>query len=253
MNAYLSNAYLMGSGLIRLATMLLLAALLAGCATQQTTPTDPERDPWEGYNRGMHAFNDSLDRAVFRPVAKGYDAVMPDGPQRGVRNFFRNLDYPVTLLNSLLQGNMERAFTSTGRFLMNSSIGVLGFFDVASKAGIPYYDEDFGQTLATWGWKDSRYLVMPVLGPFTVRDLLGRSFHGYAHPINWAIREHDQYIPLIVDLVSLRAELLPLQAELDAAADPYVLIRDVYLQRREYEIYNGDPPAPDYDALLEEY
>ncbi|MGK2926571.1 MAG: MlaA family lipoprotein, partial [Lysobacterales bacterium] len=240
------------SALIRLATMLLLAALLAGCATQQTTQqttlTDPARDPWEGYNRSMYTFNNSLDRAVFRPVAKGYDAVMPDGPQRGVRNFFRNLGYPVTLLNSLLQGNMERAFTSTGRFLMNSSIGVLGFFDVASKAGIPYYDEDFGQTLATWGWKDSRYLVMPVLGPFTVRDLLGRSFHGYAHPINWAIREHDQYIPLIVDLVSLRAELLPLQAEFDAAADPYVLIRDVYLQRREYEIYNGDPPAPDYDA-----
>lgn len=241
------------SGPTRLAATLLLAALLAGCATQQTTLTDPERDPWEGYNRNMHAFNTSLDRAVFQPVAKGYDAVMPDGPQRGVRNFFRNLGYPVTLLNSLLQGNMERAFTSTGRFLMNSSIGVLGFFDVASKAGIPYYDEDFGQTLATWGWKDSRYLVMPVLGPFTVRDVFGRSFHGYAHPVNWAIREHDQYIPLIVDLVSLRAELLPLQAELDAAADPYVLLRDVYLQRREYEIYNGDPPAPDYDALLEEY
>jgi phospholipid-binding lipoprotein MlaA len=231
----------------------MLGGLLGGCATQQTTLTDPERDPWEGYNRKVHAFNDSLDRAVFRPVAKGYDVVMPDGPQRGVRNFFRNLNYPVTLINSLLQGKMERAFTSTGRFLMNSSIGVLGFFDVATKVGIPYYDEDFGQTLATWGWKDSRYLVMPMLGPFTVRDLLGRSFYGYAHPISWAVREHDQYIPLVVDLVSLRAELLPLQAEIDAAADPYMLIRDVYLQRREYEIYDGDPPAPDYDALLEEY
>jgi phospholipid-binding lipoprotein MlaA len=94
---------------------------------------------------------------------------------------------------------------------------------------------------------------MPVLGPFTVRDLLGRSFYGYAHPVSWAIREHDQYLPLIIDLISLRAELLPLQAELDAAADPYVLIRDVFLQRREYEIFNGNPPAPDYDALLEEY
>jgi phospholipid-binding lipoprotein MlaA len=241
----------------RLTAVLLLTGmvggLLGGCATQQTTLTDPERDPWEGYNRKVHAFNSSLDRAVFRPVAKGYDVVMPDGPQRGVRNFFRNLNYPVTLINSLLQGKMERAFTSTGRFLMNSSIGVLGFFDVATKAGIPYYDEDFGQTLATWGWKDSRYLVMPMLGPFTVRDLLGRSFYGYAHPVNWAIREHDQYIPLVVDLVSLRAELLPLQADIDAATDPYMLVRDVYLQRREYEIYDGDPPAPDYDALLEEY
>lgn len=237
----------------RIAPALLLALLLSGCATQQTTLTDPERDPWEGYNRKIHSFNDALDRAVFRPVAKGYDAVMPDAPQRGVRNFFRNLGYPVTLLNSLLQGNMERAFTSTGRFMMNTSIGLLGFFDVATRAGIPFYEEDLGQTLATWGWMDSRFFVMPVLGPFTVRDLLGRSFDSYAHPVSWAVREHDQYIPLVVDLISLRAELLPLQADIDAASDPYVLIRDVYLQRREYEIYNGDPPAPDYDALLEEY
>jgi len=231
----------------------MLGGLLGGCATQQTTFTDGERDPWEGYNRKVHAFNNSLDRAVFRPVAKGYDVVMPDGPQRGVRNFFRNLNYPVTLINSLLQGKMERAFTSTGRFLMNSSIGVLGFFDVATRVGIHSYDEDFGQTLATWGWKDSRYLVMPLLGPFTVRDLLGRSFYGYAHPVSYMIREHDQYIPLVVDLISLRAELLPLQPDIDAAADPYVLVRDVYLQNREFEIYDGEPPAPDYDALLEEY
>lgn len=237
----------------RFAALLLLAGLQGGCATQQAALSDPERDPWEGYNRKVHAFNSSLDRAVFRPVAKGYDVVMPDAPQRGVRNFFRNLNYPVTLVNSLLQGKMERAFTSTGRFMMNSSIGLLGFFDVATKVGIPQYDEDFGQTLAAWGWKDSRYLVMPLLGPYTLRDVLGRSFYGYAHPISWAIREHDQYIPLIVDLVSLRAELLPLQPDLDAADDPYMLVRDVYLQRREFEIYDGDPPAPDYDALLEEY
>jgi phospholipid-binding lipoprotein MlaA len=244
--------------MIQRRTALVLAALLsclalAGCATGQTTLTDPERDPWEGYNRKIHAFNKGFDKAIFRPVAKGYDYVMPDAPQRGVRNFFRNLNYPVTLLNSLLQGKMERAFTATGRFLMNSSIGLLGFFDVATKVGIPYYDEDFGQTLAVWGWKNSRYLEMPFIGPYTVRDLAGRSFYGYAHPISYAIREHDNYWPLVGDLISLRAELLPLQADIDAAADPYVLIRDVYLQRREFEIYDGDPPAPDYDALLEEF
>jgi phospholipid-binding lipoprotein MlaA len=231
----------------------LLAMLLGGCSSRQLTPADPERDPWEGYNRKIHAFNTGFDKAIFRPVAKGYDYIMPDAPQRGVRNFFRNLGYPVTLLNSLLQGNMERAFTSTGRFLMNSSIGLLGFFDVATKVGIPSYEEDFGQTLATWGWEDSRYLVMPFLGPYTVRDLLGRSFYGYFHPINYMIREHDNYWPLVIDLITLRAELLPLQPDIDAAADPYVLIRDVYLQRREFEIYNGEPPTPDYDALLEEY
>jgi phospholipid-binding lipoprotein MlaA len=187
----------------------LFCLVLGGCATQKATLTDPERDPWEGYNRKIHAFNEGFDKAIFRPVAKGYDFVMPDAPQRGVRNFFRNLNYPVTLFNSLLQGKMERAFTSTGRFLMNSSIGLFGFFDVATKVGIPYYDEDFGQTLAVWGWQDSRYLVMPFLGPFTMRDLLGRSFYGYFHPISYAAREHENYWPLVADLISLRAELLP--------------------------------------------
>jgi len=232
---------------------LLLSALAAGCATSQTRLTDPEHDPWEAYNRKIFKFNEGFDKAIFRPVAKAYDVVMPDAPQRGVRNFFRNLNYPVTLLNSLLQGKVERALTATGRFLMNSTIGVLGFFDVATKAGIPYYDEDFGQTLAVWGWKDSRYLVMPIFGPYTARDFLGRSFYGYFHPVSYVAREHDNYWPMIIDLVSLRAELLPLQADIDAAADPYALIRDAYLQKREYDIYDGNPPPPDYDSMLEEY
>jgi phospholipid-binding lipoprotein MlaA len=232
---------------------LLLAFLAGGCASSQTRLTDPERDPWEGYNRKIYAFNEGLDKAILRPVAKGYDYVMPDAPQRGVRNFFRNLNYPVTLLNSLLQGKVEHAFTATGRFLMNSTIGVLGFFDVATKVGIPKYDEDFGQTLAVWGWKDSRYLVMPLFGPYTVRDLMGRSFYGYFHPVSYMAREHNNYWPLAIDLVSLRAELLPLQADIDAASDPYALMRDVYLQRREFDIYDGEPPPPDYDAMLEEY
>jgi phospholipid-binding lipoprotein MlaA len=236
-----------------LAAAVLCCLALAGCATGKVTLTDPERDPWEGYNRKIHAFNQGFDKALFRPVAKGYDFIMPDAPQRGVRNFFRNLGYPVTLLNSLAQGNFDRAHTATERFLMNTTVGLLGFFDVATRAGLPYYDEDFGQTLAVWGWRDSRYLVMPILGPYTARDLLGRSFYGFFHPISYAAREHDNYWPLVGDLISLRAELLPLQADLDAAEDPYLLIRDVYLQRREFEIYNGDPPAPDYDALLEEY
>ncbi|MGD2127999.1 MAG: VacJ family lipoprotein [Lysobacterales bacterium] len=243
----------MNSRVLTWLAVLLLTLAAGGCASSQTRLTDPEHDPWEGYNRKIYAFNEGFDKAIFRPVAKAYDFVMPDAPQRGVRNFFRNLNYPVTLLNSLLQGKMARAFTATGRFLMNSTIGVLGFFDVASKAGIPRYDEDFGQTLAVWGWDDSRYLVMPFLGPFTVRDVLGRSFYGYFHPVSYMAREHDNYWPMIIDLVSLRAELLPLQADIEAASDPYVLMRDAYLQRREFDIYDGNPPAPDYDSMLEEY
>lgn len=233
--------------------LLLQLLLLAGCASQPATMTDPERDPWEAYNRKIHSFNMGFDKAIFRPVARGYDAIVPDAPQRGVRNFFKNLSYPVTFINLILQGKFQDSLTATGRFLMNSTVGGLGFVDVASKVDIPKYDEDFGQTLAVWGWRDSRYLVMPIFGPYTARDFIGRGFYGYFHPISYAVREYNNYIPLVVDLISLRAELLPFQAELDAASDPYVLVRDVWLQNREYKIYNGDPPQPDYDALLEEY
>ena len=233
--------------------IVLQLTLLGGCASQQVTLTDPERDPWEAYNRKIHSFNMGLDRVILRPVAKGYDIIMPDAPQRGVRNFFKNLAYPVTFINLILQGKFEDSLTATGRFLMNSSVGVLGFFDVATKVDIPKFDEDFGQTLAVWGWKDSRYLVMPLFGPYTARDFIGRGFYGYFHPIRFAVREYNNYIPLVVDLITLRAELLPFQAELDAASDPYVLVRDVWLQNREFKIYDGDPPQVDYDALLEEY
>lgn len=229
----------------------LMLIMLAGCASQQVTPSDPERDPWEAYNRKIHAFNMGFDRVIFRPVAKGYDYIMPDAPQRGVRNFFRNLAYPTDFLNLILQGKFEDSLVATGRFLINSTVGVLGFFDVATRAGIEQFDEDFGQTLAVWGWQDSRYLVMPFIGPYTARDLLGRSFYGYFHPISYMAREKDVYWPIAVDLVTLRAELLPFQEQLDSANDPYIFMRDVWLQNREFKIYDGDPPAPDYDALLE--
>jgi phospholipid-binding lipoprotein MlaA len=237
--------------LLRCVTIILLALALGACSTRQVAPDAPDIDPWESYNRKMHAFNMGFDRVLMRPIARGYDAVMPDAPQRGVRNFFRNLAYPVTFLNLLLQGKFEESANATGRFLVNSTLGVFGFFDVASKGGLERYDEDLGQTLAVWGWKDSRYLVMPFLGPYTVRDLLGRSFYGYFHPISYRVREYDDYSLLVIDLITLRAELLPFQEQIDNANDPYVLIRDVYLQNREFEIYDGDPPAPDYDALLE--
>ncbi len=236
-----------------MALLLLFATgLSAGCASNPANLSSPDSDPWEPYNRKVHAFNEGFDKAIFRPVARAYDTVMPDAPQRGVRNFFRNLGYPVDFLNLLAQGKFEESATVTGRFLINTTVGLLGFFDVASKSGVPNYNEDFGQTLAVWGWKDSRYFVVPFLGPFTVRDLGGRGIVGYVHPLSWAMREHDLYWPFVVDLVSLRAELLPFQADIEAASDPYIFVRDVYLQNREFNIYDGEPPEPDYDALLEE-
>ena len=233
--------------------VLLLAFTISGCGSQQVQPSDAERDPWESYNRKIHSFNTTLDRYVMKPVARGYDAVMPDAPQRGVRNFLRNLSYPVTFLNLLLQGKPEAAMNATGRFLVNTTLGLGGFFDVATKGGLEQYDEDMGQTLAVWGWEDSRYLVMPFFGPYTVRDLLGRSFYGYFHPISYMVREHDAYYLIAIDLITLRAELLSFDSQIENAADPYILIRDVYLQNREFKIYDGNPPAPDYDALLEDF
>lgn len=238
---------------MRALTIGLTVLLLSGCAGQQMTLSDPERDPWEAYNRKIHNFNMSFDRAIFRPVAKGYDYVMPDAPQRGVRNFFRNLSYPTDFLNLILQGKFEDSLTATGRFLINTTVGLFGFFDVATRAGIEQFDEDFGQTMAVWGWNDSRFLVMPFIGPYTARDLIGRSFYGYFHPISYLAREESIYWPIAVDLVTLRAELLPYQAQLESANDPYIFMRDVWLQNREFKIYDGNPPAPDYDALLEEY
>lgn len=237
-------------GLLLLMPILML--LLTGCATSKTTLSDPEIDPWEPYNRKVHAFNDGFDRAIFRPVASAYDKVMPDAPQRGVRNFFRNLNYPVTFLNLLAQGKFEESFTATGRFVVNSTFGLLGFFDVASKTNVPDYHEDLGQTLAVWGWTDSRYLVVPFLGPFTVRDLGGRGIVGYFDPVAYAMRENDLYWPIALDLITVRAELLPFQSDIDNANDPYIFVRDVYLQNREFNIYDEEPPETDYDALLEE-
>lgn len=229
-----------------------LATLLSACASQSVTMTDPEHDPWESYNRRIHAFNMGLDKIIFRPIAKGYDIIMPDAPQRGVRNFFHNLSYPVTFLNLLFQGKFKESLIATGRFLINSTVGVLGLFDIATKEGVPDYDEDLGQTLAVWGWHESRYLVVPFFGPFTPRDALTSIGDGYIYPVSYYARKHHNYIPVVVDLISLRASLLPLDADLEAAHDPYALVRDAYLQRREFLIYDGEPPAPDYDALLEE-
>ncbi len=235
------------------AAALVMVFLLSACASQPTTMTEPELDPWESYNRKIHAFNMGVDKAVLKPIAKGYDFIMPDAPQRGVRNFFRNLAYPVTFINLILQGKFEDSLTATGRFLINSTVGLLGFFDVATKEGIPSFNEDMGQTLAVWGWHNSRFVMMPVFGPFTVRDFLGRGFYGYFHPISYYARVEGNYLPMIADIITLRASILPLEEDFQSADDLYALIRDTWLQRREYLIYDGDPPIPDYDAMLEEY
>lgn len=236
---------------IHFISAVLLCLSLAGCAGTQSRNTDPVNDPWEGFNRKMHAFNLGVDK-IARPIALGYDKLTPDPLQRGIGNFFRNLGYPVTVINQLLQGKFKESGVSTKRFVINTTAGLLGFFDVASREGIPYYDEDFGQTLAVWGYENSRYLVLPVFGSSTLRDGLGRSFYGYAHPVTWYGREENNYWPMAMDLIQRRAALLPRDDQIFEAYDPYMFIRDAWMQNREFLIYDGDPPEPDYESYLDE-
>ena len=234
-----------------LISIIVFALLLAGCAGTQSRNTDPVNDPWEGYNRKVFAFNEGVDKVV-RPIAVGYDKIMPDPFQRGVGNFFRNLDGPVTYVNLVLQGKFRESADTLGRFLINSTVGLLGFFDVATKLGIPFYNEDLGQTMATWGYDDSRYLMIPFFGPSTFRDGTGRLADSFYHPVGRVFHGSNRWGLWIFRGIDTRARYLDQDGELNSAYDPYVLMRDVWMQNRQFQIYDGDPPMLDYDLYLEE-
>jgi len=235
-----------------LISIVLLSLLLAGCAGTQSRNTDPEMDPWEGYNRKVFAFNQGVDK-VARPIAVAYDKITPDPVQRGVGNFFRNLDAPVTYVNQVLQGKFKESLSTLGRFLANSTFGLFGFFDIATQMGIPFYNEDLGQTMASWGYEDSRYMMIPFFGPSTFRDGTGRLADSFYHPVGRALHGYGEWGLLIFRGIDRRAMYLDQDAELNEAYDPYVLMRDVWWQNRQYQIYDGDPPMLDYDLYLEDY
>ncbi len=232
-------------------SLLLLGPLLAACAATPATKPDPA-DPWEGYNRAMYGFNRALDKAVLRPVARGYDWITPEPVQRGVGNVFTNLHYPVVVLNLALQGRPADSGIALGRFAVNSTFGVVGIFDVATRWDIPAYAEDFGQTLAVWGWRDSRYLMLPLLGPSTLRD-------GPARGVDWMtdvaaawVRDEVGYGPAVVEVIDTRAGLLDREADLEEAYDEYLFVRDAWLQHRHFLIDNGQSETPDYEEFLED-
>jgi len=220
-------------------------ALLAGCTIAKPR-TD---DPLEKFNRKVYAFNDSLDKAVIRPVAVGYRKVTNPPVRRSVSDFFTNLRMPITVANDLLQARPKQALQSTGRFLVNLTLGLGGFFDPASQLGIPLEDNDFGVTLARWGVPDGDYLVLPLIGPTTVRDVWRMPVDSYFFdPLSIYARTHDykygqQYLPQLMYLVTLRSRGIDAESFLESAYDPYVFMRDAYRQRRLYQIYDGNPPA----------
>lgn len=197
----------------------------------------PVSDPWEGFNRKMHGFNNVLDRFVLRPAAAGYNTVVPDPVQSGVSRFFTNLSLPTTAFNQAMQGRPAQAGQSLGRFIVNSTVGIAGVFDPATHFQIPRRDDaDFGQTLAIWGWRDSRYLVMPLLGPRTVRDAV--AFVGDEQMSLTAQIERSSVTDklLILKMVDGRARLLPLDQARKDAIDDYTFVREVWAQRRNRQI-----------------
>jgi phospholipid-binding lipoprotein MlaA len=231
----------------------LCLVLLAGCAVQPPARPDP-RDPWERMNRVTYNFNDKLDKAILRPVARGYVKVAPRPVQTGVRNFFSNLGVPLVMVNDLLQGQFKPFVNDTVRLMMNTTIGVGGLFDPASRAGLDRNDRDFGQTFGKWGLKPGPYVVIPLLGPSDVRDTFGRAADAFADPRDYLRNDWAIYGLWVAGFVNLRAQLLPTTRLIDSAYDPYAFVRNAYLQNRAFKVNGSNPQSEEEreQKLLEE-
>ena len=215
-----------------------VASLLAGCATSGNP-----KDPIEGFNRAMFAFNDGLDTAIVKPVATGYDAVLPTPVKTGVTNFFGNIEDVFIGVNNLLQGKIPAAASDFGRFLINSTVGILGLIDWASDAGLEKHDEDFGQTFGRWGVGNGAYVVIPVFGSRTARDTVGLILDSAVDPVGDHRPKGTRDAALVLRLVNKRANLLAADKVVEEAAlDKYSYMRDAYLQRRRSLIHDGNPP-----------
>jgi phospholipid-binding lipoprotein MlaA len=217
----------------------LLAPLLGGCAT---TPhaSNPD-DPWQGYNRAMYGFNTALDRTVMKPAAKGYDAVTPPFVRGRVSDFFSNLGDVSVTANALLQGKPQ-ALEDFTRFLMNSTFGLAGLFDVATPLGLPKHQEDIGMTLATWGVPQGPYVVLPLFGPSTLRNAPSPLVDGtLLNPLGYYEHPRTRWALTALKFISLRASLLPLDSTIDEAYDPYAFVRNAYLQHRHYLLKRNNP------------
>lgn len=195
------------------------------------------RDPWEGFNRKIHSFNNIADKFVLRPLAVGYDEITPDPIKDGVSRFFANLRLPATAVNQALQGRLEQTAQSLGRLVVNTTVGIGGVFDPATHFGIPQDDdEDLGQTFATWGWDDSRYLVVPLLGPRTLRDAVAFVGDRALSPIGQIQDNGVAYGLQSIQLIDGRARMLPVDEVRRNALDDYLFVRDAWVQRRNHQI-----------------
>jgi phospholipid-binding lipoprotein MlaA len=223
----------------RAGALALIFLCLFGCASLPPNSKHDPRDPWERLNRTTFKVNTALDHAIARPVARTYQKVTPRLVRTGVSNFTDNLFYPVTLVNDLLQLKLKPFAQDTGRFVLNTLVGVGGIFDPASQAGLPKNEEDLGQTFGYWGAKPGPYFVIPILGPSDVRDGIGKLGDAWFSPLTYVKNSYVRYPIYGVYLVDTRYRLLPQDKILEEAYDPYTLLKNAFLQRREYQVTDG--------------
>lgn len=225
------------------------AAMLSGCAS---LTSQEENDPLEFVNRGVYHFNEAADAYVLEPVAKGYQFVTPSFVDQGITNFFSNLDDVVVFINDVLQLKFHQALSDAGRFAVNTTVGILGFIDVATDMGMPKHNEDFGQTLGVYGVGTGPYIVLPFLGPSTLRDTVGIYGDSFVDPIQQLDDSDAMWSAFALKAVDTRAGLITTKKIVDQASlDPYEFMRSGYFQRREYLVHDGNPPM-DYDDLLDD-
>lgn len=237
----------------RLAAACALALLASGCASLPDDQPRDARDPWERYNRAMHSFNDSVDRAVLKPVATAYKTAVPQPIRTGIGNFLGNLGDVWSFVNNALQGKAEGALTSFWRVAINTTIGLGGVLDPATDLQLERRKEDFGQTLGVWGVGSGPYFVLPFLGPSTLRDTVALPADYYGHPLKYFKGTRLRNTLGVTRVVHTRASVLDATELLQGAAlDDYSFTRDAYLQKRRNDIYDGNPPQDEERYDLDE-
>jgi len=236
----------------RIAAVLLVILCASGCAT--VPAGDPvDYDPWEKMNRSLYQFNDAVDSVTLKPIAKGYKKVLPEPIRDGITNFGRNLGAPRNSINNFLQGKPARGFSEIARFVVNSTVGIGGLIDVATASGVESYPEGFGQTAAVWGVPSGPYIMVPFLGPQTLRSLVllpaNIEFDVLHHVDSSSVRDRLW----VLRTIDLRHRVLSLEDLMQDSKDPYVTLRESYLQNRRFEIYDGDPPVEGEDEFYDEF
>lgn len=223
-----------------------LFLVFAGCASLPPGAKPDPRDRFERFNRSIFSFNQALDHAVLRPVAVGYTKVTPKPVRQGVSNFLSNLSYPVVIVNDLLQAKPRMFARDTARLVVNTTIGIGGLFDPASRWGLEASDEDLGQTFGRWGLHPGPYVMLPLLGPTTIRDGVGRVGDQFVEPRSYIQNNWLHYGLTGLDLLDTRARLLDADQVMNRSFDPYAFTRNAYLQRRQFQVTDGTSPEEEF-------